>query len=495
MKIVRGLGIFLCVLVIAFIVLFNINNVMYRTSNEHINIFGYKLMTIDNKYDYYLVKDVSINDVILYDNVSFRVNSTDLSTDSVKGRVNDCLKLAKSSTVVCSDNLEGKVIMKVNGARDFLFANKGSIIALIACIILLILVFLWKPEKKKQEVPASKPKEEEKPVVPAKEQSVTPVQAPAPVAETPPVAPVASAAPVVPTQPNPVQPAAVAVTEAPVREEIKKDVELPVETEVNNDTVTEVDKFNVNNNLDNQSFVTPPVTIGGQPVVDIPLDVDQFEVKNDTPAVENVDVNKFEIQEENKEPDVAVAPYTAPSNEEFEQAIREPSSENKEVDDSLNDVIVVPYDKVMEMRQKKAEENVQTEEEQSTKDEEVVKVPVSYSSDRYDEFNEVIKVPIQKHREYYNAITVPYNKYEEYNSAIRVPFEKYEEFNKITNNEKIEQSIFDTPIEHDIFSDANINTSVEIDLDDVEVEEHSNKIKVTPIYSRSIEFDDDVEIL
>ncbi len=469
MKIVRGLGIFLCVLVIAFIVLFNINNVMYRTSNEHINLFGYKLMTIDNKYDYYLVKDVNINDVILYDNVSFRVNSTDLSTDSVKGRVNDCLKLAKSSTVVCSENLEGKVVMKVNGARDFLFANKGSIIALVACIILLIVVFLWKPDKKKEKVPAKLKEAIEKPVAPAETAPVEAPQAPAPVAPVE-----APAAPAESFQPAPFEPAEVTIAEAPVKEEIKQDVELPAETEVKNDTVVEVDKFNVNNNLENQNFVSPPMSIGGQPVVDIPLDVDQFEVKADTPTVENVDVNQFEVNEERNEPDVVVAPYTAPSNEDMEEVIVVPLKRETS-DDSLNDVISIPYDKVMEFRQKEKEEEVirVPVSKIDYEEEEVIRVPLTYSSDRYDEFEEVIRVPITK----------PSDLSDDYADVIRVPLGKKED------------SYFDNAIENDIFSDANINTSVEINLEDVEVEEHSNKVKVTPIYSKSIDYDDEVEIL
>ena len=466
MKIVRGLGIFLCVLVIAFIVLFNINNVMYRTSNEHINIFGYKLMTIDNKYDYYLVKDVNINDVILYDNVSFRINSTDLSTDSVKGRVNDCLKLAKSSTVVCSENLEGKVVMKVNGARDFLFANKGSIIALVACIILLILVFLWKPDKKKEKVPAKLKEAVEKPTAPEKVATVEAPQTPATVE--------APAAPTEPFQPAQFEPAEVTIAETPVKEEIKQDVELPVEAEVKNDTVVEVDKFNVNNNLENQNFVSPPMSIGGQPVVDIPLDVDQFEVKTDTPTVENVDVNQFEVNEERNEPDVVVAPYTAPSNEDMEEVIVVPLK-RETVDDSLNDVISIPYDKVMEFRQKEKEQEEVIRVPISKIDydeEEVIRVPLTYSSDRYDEFEEVIRVPITK-----------VTNTDDYADVIRVPLVKKED------------SYFDTAIENDIFGDANINTSVEINLDDVEVEEHSNKVKVTPIYSKSADYDDEVEIL
>ena len=67
MKIVRGLGIILCILTLAFVVLFNVNNVVYKTSNKYIDLFGYKLMTIDNKYDYYLVKNVDVNEISAYD--------------------------------------------------------------------------------------------------------------------------------------------------------------------------------------------------------------------------------------------------------------------------------------------------------------------------------------------------------------------------------------------------------------------------------------------
>ena len=427
MKIIRGVGIFITVLLLVLIVLFNVNNVVYKTNKQYINFFGYKLMTIDNKYDYYLVKNVKVDDVILYDNISFRVNSTDLSTDKVKGKMNDCLKLANSSTVVCNDDLEGKVVMKVSGARDFLLVNKGSLIVLVLCIILLILVFLWKPKYKKEKV-IEKPKEK-------KEDSVIEINTEPfqreehPVEETP--------------ENNNDQ--TVIIDTSPFKEEVKEDIEVPINTEDINREVSEVESFNVNTNLPEQNNIEVPKN-------DF---VNKFEMAMDTPPVENYEVEDNYVPE-----DVIVVPhavpvevetnqFTAPTNEELEDVIVVPL--RKEEDESLNDIIVVPYDKVMEKKQE--EEPVEKDYSEYS---DVITVPLTYSSDRYDEYAEVIKVPLFR-------------------------------------DEK--DDFFDTNVSNDIFSDANINRSVEIDLSDIKVDSTSEKVQVTPIYSSDVDLNEDVEVL
>lgn len=442
MKIVRGLGIVLSVLALAFVTIFNINEMMYRNSGNRIDIYGYKLMTIDNKYDYYLVKNVTVDDVILYDNVSFRVNSTDLSTDKVKGKKNGCLKLTNDSTVVCNDDLEGKVVMKVSGARDLLLANKGSIIVLVVCIILLVIVFLWKPKDKKDVKIETKPKEK-------KEDSVVEIKT-EPFEREKEVPKELENIP----QEEPHKDPTVVIDTTPFREEIKEDVELPQPEEVNND-VKEVESYNVNANLPEQNNVQVPSDF-----------MSRFERINENGPVEKVNVdqfaesyvpeeaisvpNKFEVTEE-------VAPYIGPSNEELEDVIVVPLRKQPE-DDSLNDIIVVPYDKAMENRQAEVTNVFENNEpvDDYSQYSEVITVPLTYSTDRYDEYAEVIKVPVFRDKE---------------------------------------DDYFETNVNNDIFGDTNINNSVEININDIKVDSTSEKVQVTPIYSSDVGLNDDVEIL
>lgn len=451
MKILRGIGIFICVLVITFIMLFNINNVVYRTNNQRINFFGYKLMTIENKYDYYLVKDVSIDDVILYDNVSFRVNSTDYSRDAVKGKVNGCLKLTNNSTVVCSDNLEGKVVMKVSGARDLLLVNKGAIIVLVFCIILLIFVFLWKPkdlkktkadnkekdkkEKKENNVVeiSTEPFKEEK-----KEDSVVEVN-------TEPFKEEVKEEEKVET-PNEDQ--TVIIDTSPFREEIKTDVEVPQVEENQNNQVNEVNTFNVPNNLEMQNNIEMPQSMEIPNEIPEPVNVEvpqaeEVPTDGETPLVEGVpselanevvEFNEIEIPtEEQPNMDVPVENVETPLEDKFEIEMTPPvENVNVVAEESTipQNVVVVPYDKLKEM---------------------------SGEQQLVDKYSEVDSEPIFKE-------------------------EKNDYFNNNINN--------------DIFGEANINNSVEIDLNEVEVDDSvSEKIKVTPIYSSNQGFNDDVEIL
>ena len=442
MKIVRGLGIVLSVLALAFVTIFNINEMMYRNSGNRIDIYGYKLMTIDNKYDYYLVKNTKINDIILYDNISYRVNSTDLSTDYVKGKKDNCLKLSKSSTIVCSNNLEGKVVMKVSGAREMLFANKGSVIIIVICVVLLLLVFFWKPKDKKKDN-KKEVKDTKKPnnVV---EISTEPFNKKEKVKEEEYIK--EEEKPMMNVNSSTDQ--TVVIDTTPFKEEIKEEVQLPQEVPVENN-VSEVDKFHINNNLDNQNIVDNQNTV---------VDTTQFEVNNDSTPLENINMEEYVPSDMIVVPapkpsyeaeDVIIVPYSAPSNEEAEDVIVVPMKKDVE-DDSLNDIIVVPYDKAME----KKEEPVKEEDYSQYSD--IISVPVTYSRDKYEEFDEVIRVPIFR-------------------------------------DEK--DDYFDKPVTNDIFNDADINSSVEINLDDIRVDSSNETIKVTPIYSSEKEFNSDVEIL
>lgn len=441
MKIIRGLGIVLSVLALAFITLFNINEMMYRKSGNHVDIYGYKLMTIDNKYDYYLVKNSKINDIILYDNISYRVNSTDLSTDFVKGKKDNCLKLSKSSTVVCSNNLEGKVVMKVSGARDMLFANKGSVIIIVICVILLLLVFFWKPKDKKKDNKKEEIKDKKKPdnvveisTEPFNKEEVKEEEFIK--EEEKPMMNVNSSTD-----------QTVVIDTTPFKEEIKEEVQLPQEVPVDNN-VAEVDKFKINNNLDYQNIVDNQNTV---------VDTTQFEVNNDSTPIENINMEEYVPSDMIVVPapkpsyeaeDVIIVPYSAPSNEEAEDVIDVPMK--KEEDDSLNDIIVVPYDKAMEKK-----EPVKEKEDYSQYSD-VISVPITYSRDKYEEFDDVIRVPIFR-------------------------------------DEK--DDYFDKPVTNDIFNETDINSSVEININDIRVDSSNETIKVTPIYSSDREFNSDVEIL
>lgn len=467
MKIIRGIGIGICVLALAFILLFNVNNVMYKTNNERINVFGYKMMTIDNKYDYYLVKETKINDVILYDNVSYRIDDDLYSSDSVKGKINDCLKLKKDDTVVCENNLEGKVVMKISGARDLLLANKGSIIVIIICIILLILVFLWKPKKKEDNLKIDNKKEKEVKKDKVVEVNTEPFdknennnveKEPTVIVDTSPFTerdipsnnenivennPIKEEVPsnneIVENTPIneeiPSNNESVIVDTSPFKEEIKEDVELPKEEE--KEEIKEEENYKVDNTLGLQENIKDESSI-------TPFDTTEINNDLDERMVTNEDLNEIDNVEK----------YEAVPNEEV---VEEPL----------------------------VEENVETE-EPNLEEKPVVNI--------FDNNSETIN-PID------NIETNIFENSEEISDnqgeLVEVdPGEITEEVN-YSNNEnsvvdKIVVPVFSSEEKEE--ENVNINNSVEIELDDIEVE-NSDKIKVTPIYSSEQDFNEDVEVL
>ena len=449
MKIIRGIGIGICVLALAFILLFNVNNVMYKTSNERINFFGYKLMTIDNKYDYYLVKETKINDVILYDNVSFRIDDDLYGSDSVKGKVNDCLKLKKNDTVVCENNLEGKVVMKISGARDLLLANKGSIIVIIICIILLILVFLWKPKKKEDNLKIENKKEKEDIKYNVVEVDTEPFDKdennnaekdPTVIVDTSPFKEgereipsndenVVEESPITEKTSNE---ESIVIDTSPFKEEIKEDVELPKEEE--KEEVKEEESYKVDNTLGLQENILGDSNI-------TPFDTTQINNDLDDRFVINEDLNKTEDTEK----------YEAVSNEEVvEEPIIEDNNSAEEINIEEKPVVNI-FDNNSEVI-----DNVETNIFENS--EELL--------DNQGELVEVDPGEITEEVNYSNSENSVVDK-------IVVPV--------FSNEEKEEENV-------------NINNSVEIKLDDIEVE-NSNKIKVTPIYSSDQDFNEDVEVL
>ena len=451
MKIIRGIGIGICVLALAFILLFNVNNVMYKTNNERINVFGYKMMTIDNKYDYYLVKETKINDVILYDNVSYRIDDDLYSSDSVKGKINDCLKLKKDDTVVCENNLEGKVVMKISGARDLLLANKGSIIVIIICIILLILVFLWKPKKKDDSLKIDNKKEKEVKKDKVVEVNTEPFdknennnveKEPTVIVDTSPFTErdipsnnenIVENNPIKEEVPS--NDESVIVDTSPLKEEIKEDVELPKEEE--RVEVTEEENYKLDNTLGLQENIKDESSI-------TPFDTTEINNGLDERMVNNEDLNEIDNVEK----------YEAVPNEEV---VEEPL----------------------------VEEKVETE-EPNLEEKPVVNI--------FDNNSETIN-PIDNIETniFENSEEVPDNQGE----LVEVdPGEITEEVN-YSNNEnsvvdKIVVPVFSSEEKEE--ENVNINNSVEIELDDIEVE-NSDKIKVTPIYSSEQDFNEDVEVL
>ena len=450
MKIIRGIGIGICVLALAFILLFNVNNVMYKTNNERINVFGYKMMTIDNKYDYYLVKETKINDIILYDNVSYRIDDDLYSSDSVKGKINDCLKLKKDDTVVCENNLEGKVVMKISDARDLLLVNKGSIIVLVICVILLIFVFVWKPKKKENNLKIDNKKEKD-----VKEDNVLEVSTepfdkkednnvekePTVIVDTSPFKerdiPLNNENIVENTTINEEMPSneeTVIVDTNPVKEEIKEDVELPNVLE--KEEVKEEEKYKVDNTLGLQENIIDPSNI-------TPFDTTEINNDLDERMVNNEDLNEVDHVEK----------YEAITNEEVKE---EPIVEEKEVEEESN-IIDKPEINIFDNNSEVISPigNVETN-------------IFENSEEISDNQGELVEVDPGETVE-----TVNYSNNE--NSVV----------------DKIIVPVFSSEEKED---NANINNSVEIKLDDIEVE-NSDKIKVTPIYSSEQDFNEDVEVL
>ncbi len=558
MKILRKIGIVICVIIMTFIVLFNVNEVMFKTENERINIFGYKLMNIDNKYDYYLVKETKVKDIILYDNVSFRVADSykDFNSGLVKGKINDCLKLKDNNTVVCDNNLEGKVVMKISGARNLLFVNKGSIIILVVCNILLILVFLWKPgKKKKKAVETVKAKEENAETSEIKEEfeksensdnqtiviDTTPFDAnrnemisnnenQTVVVES-----------TVPQEEVPVENNQTVVVEPPVQEEVPIDAnqtvvvestvpqeEAPMEEAVNepvenNQTVVIESTMPQEEPVNSQTIVIDPTVS-----TEVPME-NQFEVsQEETPVEENqVEMSQMEVPVDNSQV-IAIDPN--PMKEEIREEAPTVQNEivNNDVQEfdnynvNVNEIDLSKFsgEEVKPIEEAHFEFNNDVEENVTPFDnteieedrmiqagdlDDVAEPTESYQSETHEEFMEEA-TPIVEETPEISAV-------EPIETASEVePIEEkvQEEPIEVKDNnmdfsnyifEKVQNTTVDNVTIPEEKESPNINNifenksnTVEINVDEV-LDEKPKKVKVTPIYSSNQDADSDVEVL
>lgn len=558
MKILRKIGIAICVIVMTFIVLFNVNEVMFKTENERINIFGYKLMNIDNKYDYYLVKETKVKDIILYDNVSFRVADSykDFNRGLVKGKINDCLKLKDNNTVVCDNNLEGKVVMKISGARNLLFVNKGSIIILIVCSILLILVFLWKPgKKKKKAVEDVKTKEENNETSEIKEEfeksensdnqtiiiDTTPFDSnrnemisnnennQTVVVE-----------PTVTQEEIPVEEKQTIVVEPPVQEEVpmEETVNEPIE---NNQTVVIEPTMPQEESVNGQTIVIGPVVSSEAPMdnQEIPMN-NQFEVsQEETPVIENqVEVSQMEVPVDTSQV-IAIDPN--PMKEEIKEEVPVPIVKNEMINNdvqefdnynvNVNEIDLSKFsgDEVKPIEEAHFEfsndvtenvspfDNTEIEEDrmiQAGDLDDVAEPTESYQSEIHEEFMEEA-TPIVEAAPEISSVepieTTPVVEPIKTTSVVEPIEEKVqeepvevEENNMDFSNyifEKVQNTTVDNVTMSEEKESPNINNifenkgnTVEINVDEI-LEDKPKKVKVTPIYSSNQDNDSDVEVL